>query len=410
MLNRINRQAYLNWLQTWREKQIIKVVSGVRRCGKSTLFDIYREFLLSDGVSQAQIITINFEDMEFEELKDYRKLYEYIKERLIPDKINYIFLDEIQHAAHFEKVVDSLFLKENCDVYITGSNAYFMSGELATLLSGRYVELKMMPLSFSEYFSAFNESEEVTSRQEVFNRYIRDGSFPYLLRFQLDEKESKEYLQGLYNTILINDIVMRLKISDISSFENVVRFMLHNIGNRVSPNKIANTMTSSGVKVDQRTITKYLRGLTESLLMYEAPRYNIKGKQLLSTQSKYYAVDTGFRNLLVKNRESDIGHILENIEYLELKRRGYEVYVGHMDAGEVDFVAIDGEEISYYQVSATVLEENTLNRELAPLRNIKDNYPKYLLTLDEIFKDANYEGIRKINVIDWLLNKCVLNK
>lgn len=404
-MNRINRQDYLKWLQTWRGRQIIKVVSGVRRCGKSTLFDIYRDYLLEDGVLEDQIIAVNFEDLEFEDLKDYKKLYAYIKERVLPDRMNYIFLDEIQHADHFEKVVDSFFLKENCDVYITGSNAYFMSGELATLLSGRYVELKMLPLSFSEYSSALKEKHAALTNREKFERYMRQGSFPYLLRFNLEEKESREYLQGLYSTILLNDIVARFKIADVNSFENVIKFLLHNIGSKVSPTKISNTLISSGMKIDQRTISKYLRGLTESLLMYEAPRYNIKGKQLLSTQSKYYAVDTCFRNILVKGSDSDIGHILENIVFLELKRRGFEVYVGHLDSGEVDFVAVNGNETAYFQVSATVLDEDTLVRELRPLRNLRDNYPKFLLTLDEVFKEADYEGIKKLNVIDWLLQR-----
>lgn len=403
-MNRIKREEYLGWLKKWRGKHIIKVVSGVRRCGKSTLFDIYRDYLLSDGVSAEQIIAVNFEDLEFEDLKDYKKLYTYIRERILPNQMNYIFLDEIQHAEHFEKVVDSFFLKENCDVYITGSNAYFMSGELATLLSGRYVELKMMPLSFKEYSLAMDTADLNMTNTEKFNKYIHLGSFPYLLRFDLDEKESKEYLQGLYSTILLNDIVARLKISDINSFENVVKFLLHNVGNKISPNKIANTMTSAGMKIDQRTINKYLRGLTESLLMYEAVRYNLKGKQLLSTQSKYYVVDTGFRNVLVRGKDSDIGHILENIVFLELKRRGFDVYVGCMESGEVDFVTMDGDNVAYYQVSASVLDEATLKRELAPLKSLKDNYPKYLLTLDEVFKDANYEGIKKVNVIDWLLD------
>lgn len=405
MFHRISRENDLNWLRKWKHQQIIKVVSGVRRCGKSTLFDIYKDDLLADGVSPKQIITVNFEDLEFEELKDYQKLYQYIKQRLQPDRMNYIFLDEIQHAAHFEKVVDSLFLKENCDVYITGSNAYFMSGELATLLSGRYVELKMMPLSFREYSDAVDQAELNMTKTEKFDRYVNYGSFPYLLRFSLDEKESREYLQSLYNTILLNDIVARLKISDINSFENVVKFLMHNIGNRISPTKISNTMISAGTKIDQRTINKYLHGLSDSLLMYEASRYNIKGKQLLSTQSKYYAVDTGFRGILVRGKDSDIGHILENVVFLELKRRGKEVYVGHLDTGEVDFITIDGDQIAYYQVSASTLDENTLKRELTPLRNLKDNYPKYLLTLDEVFGTANYDGIQKLNVIDWLLGE-----
>lgn len=403
----INRKEYLEWLVKWKDKQIIKVVSGVRRCGKSTLFDIYKDYLTSNGVKEQQILSINFEDMDYEDLADYKELYRYITERLLPDKMNYIFLDEIQHVENFEKAVDSLFLKENCDVYITGSNAYFMSGELATLLSGRYVELKMLPLSFKEFCDAKKDEEHILSVEDKFNQYIEFGSFPYILRFQLEGREAKEYLRDLYNTVLLKDIVARLKVTDVNTLENVTKFMLHNIGNRVSPNRIANTLKSSGCSVDQRTVDKYLRGLNDSLLMYETTRYNIKGRQFLSTQSKYYSVDTGLRNAMVKGKDSDVGHILENIIFLELKRRGFDVYVGQTENGEVDFVTIDGENITYYQVSASVLDEATLARELAPLRSLRDNYPKYLLTLDGVFREANYEGIRKLNALDWLLGKAL---
>lgn len=400
---KINRSEYLDWLIRWRGRQIIKVVSGVRRCGKSTMFDIFRSYLLNDGVRQEQITMLNFENIDYEDLTDYKKLYHYMNERLLPDQMNYIFLDEIQHVANFEKAVDSLFIKENCDVYITGSNAYFMSGELATLLSGRYVELKMLPLSFSEFCGALTETG--LSMQQKFARYLEFSSFPYVTRLGLEQRDAKEYLMDIYHTVLLKDVVARLNISDVTSLENVAKFMLHNIGNLVSPTKIANTLKSQGTKVDQKTVDKYLRGLTDSLLLYEAGRYNIKGKQYLTQQSKYYAVDIGLRNVLVRGKDSDVGHILENIVYLELLRRGYRVYVGQLSDGEVDFVAISPEETIYYQVAATTLEESTLERELAPLRKIQDNYPKYLLTLDELFNNVDYEGIKKRNVLEWLLKK-----
>lgn len=403
MLNTIERTEYLTWLKAWREQQIIKVVSGVRRCGKSTLFDIYKEWLLTENVESKQIISINFEDIEYEHLTDYHLLYDYIKSLLVPDKMNYIFLDEIQHVNSFEKVVDSLFLKDNCDVYITGSNAYFMSGELATVLSGRYVELKMLPLSFKEFCSGLGETA-LTNAQK-FNRYIENGSFPYIIKFNSTPKEAKNYLRDIYNSVLLKDIVARLKISDVTTLENVTKFMFHNIGNIVSSTKIANTLKSEGKGIDQKTVDKYLRGLTDSLMFYEAQRYNLKGKMFLKTNSKYYAVDMGLRSCLTKSSESDIGHILENIVFLELKRRGYDVYVGQLDDGEIDFVAVNGNDISYYQVSATTLDENTLNRELAPFKKVGDNYPKYLLTLDEIFGNADYNGIQKRNVLEWLLEK-----
>ena len=366
MIDRIARIEYLDWLKRWRGKQIVKVVSGVRRSGKSTLFDIYRDYLLQIGLSGEQIIMLNFENMEYEQLSDYRQLYDYVSKRLLPDRMNYIFLDEVQHVASFEKAVDSLFLKENCDVYITGSNAYFLSSDLATVLSGRYVELKMLPLSFKEYCTGLEKAGQAMAKRQMFNRYLGFGSFPYVLRCELDKREAREYLQGLYATVLLNDIVARKRITDVEQLKRVTRFMLHNIGNKTSAVRIANTLKSSGGGVDQKTVDKYIDGLTESLLLYEAARYNIKGKQYLTTQPKYYAVDIGLRNMLVSGKESDIEHILENIVYLELLRRGYEVYVGEIDDGEVDFVAKNGEGIEYYQVAATTLDEATLNRELAP--------------------------------------------
>lgn len=390
-------------MQNWKEQQIIKVVSGVRRCGKSTLFELYRDWLLENGISKEQIISINFEDIVFEPLCDYHTLYQYITGRLVSDKMNYIFLYEIQNVSQFEKVVDSLFLKENCDVYMTGSNAYFMSGELATFLSGRYVELKMLPLSFKEFCSGLG-SEANMSNAQKFNLYLKNSSFPYLMKYKRTDNEIRDYLSDIYNTVLLKDIVARLKVSDVTTLENVAKFLLHNIGNLVSTSKITNTLKSAGKGADQKTIDKYMRGLIDSLIIYEAPRYNIKGKMFLKTNSKYYTVDIALRNMLVKSAESDIGHILENIVYLELMRRGYKVYVGHLDSGEIDFIAMSGKDISYFQVSATTLEESVLQRELAPLKRIEDNYPKYLLTLDELFDNIDYNGIKKCNVLEWLLS------
>lgn len=390
-------------MQNWKEQQIIKVVSGVRRCGKSTLFELYRDWLLENGISKEQIISINFEDIVFEPLCDYHTLYQYITGRLVSDKMNYIFFDEIQNVSQFEKVVDSLFLNENCDVYMTGSNAYFMSGELATFLSGRYVELKMLPLSFKEFCSGLG-SEANMSNAQKFNLYLKNSSFPYLMKYKRTDNEIRDYLSDIYNTVLLKDIVARLKVSDVTTLENVAKFLLHNIGNLVSTSKITNTLKSAGKGADQKTIDKYMRGLIDSLIIYEAPRYNIKGKMFLKTNSKYYTVDIALRNMLVKSAESDIGHILENIVYLELMRRGYKVYVGHLDSGEIDFIAMSGKDISYFQVSATTLEESVLQRELAPLKRIEDNYPKYLLTLDELFDNIDYNGIKKCNVLEWLLS------
>lgn len=403
-MQKIRRQAYLDWLIRHKDKQLIKVVSGVRRCGKSTLFDIYREYLLQNGVEEKQITLLNFEDVENEDLTNYRSLYEYIKSRLLSDRVNYIFLDEVQHVEQFEKTVNSLFLRENCDVHITGSNAYFMSGELATRLSGRYVELKMLPLSFAEFCLGLPKDEQALTRNEKFNLYLERSSFPYVLRYHYGPKEAREYLRDIYNTVLLKDIVARLRVADVNMLENVTKFLLHNIGNRVSPSKIANTLKSQGKGIDQKTVDRYIRGLTDSLMIYEAVRYNIKGKQFLTQQNKYYVVDVALRNILVRGTDSDIGHILENVVYLELLRRGYEVSIGQLDDGsEVDFVAVSPDSTTYYQVSASTLAEDTLQRELAPFRKIPDNYPKYLLTLDEVFGNADYEGIQKKNVLEWLL-------
>lgn len=403
-MRRLEREDYLDWLIRQKDKQIIKVVTGVRRCGKSTIFEIYQDYLLGNGVLPEQIIAINFENIEYENLLDYRSLYQYIKERLLPDKMNYIFLDEIQHVEQYQKAVDSLFLKENCDVYITGSNAYFMSGELATLLTGRYAELSMMPLSFREFCEGLDGERRGMSLNEKFNLYVATGSFPYVLKYQYGVSEAQEYMRGIYSTILLNDVVKRQKVADVNMLEAVTKFMMHNIGNRTSPTTIANTMTSNQKKIDPKTVDRYIRGLTDSLLFYEARRYNIKGKEFLNTINKYYVCDVSLRNMLVGGKESDAGHILENIVYLELKRRGYEVYVGQMGTdGEVDFAAIRNGAPEYYQVAQTTLDEKVLQRELDPLKKIHDNYPKYLLTLDEVFGEMNYDGIQKKNVLKWLL-------
>ena len=408
---RIDRKEYLDFLVKSKDRQIIKVVSGVRRCGKSTLFEIYKDFLLENGVAKNQIISINFEDMDYEELTDYKKLYEYIKSKMIGDKKNYIFLDEIQHVDKFEKVVDSLFIKENTDLYITGSNAYFMSSELATLLSGRYIELKMLPLSFKEYYQAKLEYEKMEQKEnrisktliQYYNEYIVNSSFPYTLQLDSDLKNIHEYLSGIYNSVLLKDIIARLKISDVMRLESVVKYIFDNIGNLTSLSKIANTLTSMGRKTDAKTIEKYIRGLTDSLLVHEVSRYNIKGKEFLSTLSKYYVTDLGLRQMILGNRNIDMGHILENVIYLELLRRKGNVYVGQFDKNEIDFVVINSNEIEYYQVALTVLDENTLKRELDAFKNIKDNYPKYLITLDDVMVNTDYDGIKVVNALEWLL-------
>lgn len=396
----IQREQYLDFLRRHKDQDVIKVVSGVRRCGKSTLFELFKQELLDSGVKQNQIISINFEDLEFEPLQEYHALHEYIVERLIPDTSVYVFLDEVQHVPQFEKVVGSLFIKPNVDIYITGSNAYFMSSDIATLLTGRYVQIEMLPLSFKEFHSAY--SQQNLSDMEIYNLYIEHSSFPRLVRVE-DDESIDEYLESILNTVVLKDIVTRLKITDVPLLLDIIKYLLANIGSLINPTKIANTLTSYGRKTDNKTVEKYLQGLKDGLLIYEVDRFDVKGKALLQRNAKYYVVDSAFRKFLLSRTDSDRGHILENIVYLELVRRGYRVYVGHLQNGEIDFVAKKPHRLEYYQVSYTVMEDTTLRRELSPLEQLDDNYPKYLLTMDVLHKTDNHNGIEQKNVLDWLL-------
>lgn len=395
----IERQRYNEKLRAYRDKQIIKVITGVRRCGKSTLLRQYRDYLKTQGVEDNRIVFINFEDYDFAALRNPDKLYAYIKERLVEGEMNYIFLDEIQQVSEFWQIVDSLYIKDNVDLYITGSNAYMLSSELATLLSGRYVEISMLPLSFAEYVASMGDTSDLSRK---YTDYIVNGSFPYTLELREHSGQIKDYLDAVYNTIVVKDVASRKKIGDTMMLESVTRFIFDNIGNSLSTKKIADTMTSDGRKIDVKTVEKYIGALKESYIIYQAKRYNIKGKQYLKTLDKYYVVDIGMRYMLLGSRSTDVGHILENIVYLELIRRGYEVYVGKVDDAEVDFVAIYSGRPSYFQVAATVRDENTLKRELAPLQKIKDHYSKFILTLDDD-PEADYDGIIRINAFDWLL-------
>ena len=396
----IQREQYLAFLRRHKDQDVIKVVSGVRRCGKSTLFELFKQELLASGVKANQIISINFEDLEYEPLQEYHALHEYIVERLIPDIPMYVFLDEVQHVVQFEKVVGSLFIKPNVDIYITGSNAYFMSSDIATLLTGRYVQVEMLPLSFKEFHSAY--SQQNLSDMDIYNLYIEHSSFPRLVHVE-DDESIDEYLESILNTVVLKDIVTRLKITDVPLLLDIIKYLLANIGSLINPTKIANTLTSYGRKTDNKTVEKYLQGLKDGLLIYEVDRFDVKGKALLQRNAKYYVVDSAFRKFLLSRTDSDRGHILENIVYLELVRRGYRVYVGHLQNGEIDFVAKKPHRLEYYQVSYTVMEDTTLRRELSPLEQLDDNYPKYLLTMDVLHKTDNHNGIEQKNVLDWLL-------
>ena len=396
----IQREQYLAFLRRHKDQDVIKVVSGVRRCGKSTLFELFKQELLASGVKANQIISINFEDLEYEPLQEYHALHEYIVKRLIPDIPMYVFLDEVQHVVQFEKVVGSLFIKPNVDIYITGSNAYFMSSDIATLLTGRYVQVEMLPLSFKEFHSAY--SQQNLSDMDIYNLYIEHSSFPRLVHVE-DDESIDEYLESILNTVVLKDIVTRLKITDVPLLLDIIKYLLANIGSLINPTKIANTLTSYGRKTDNKTVEKYLQGLKDGLLIYEVDRFDVKGKALLQRNAKYYVVDRAFGKFLLSRTDSDRGHILENIVYLELIRRGYRVYVGHLQNGEIDFVAKKPHRLEYYQVSYTVMEDTTLRRELSPLEQLDDNYPKYLLTMDVLHKTDNHNGIEQKNVLDWLL-------
>ena len=398
-MERISREKYLSILKNFKDQQIIKVITGIRRCGKSTLFILFQNYLLNNGVNKEQIISINFEDIDYEELLDYKALYKYIKERLIPNKMNYIFLDEIQNVPNYQKAVDSLFIKNNVDLYLTGSNAYLLSGEIATLLSGRYIEIQMLPLSFKEYVSYFNDKTDLSRK---YTDYLINSSFPYTLELNGSKKNIREYLGGIYSTVVLKDIIARKNINDVFMLESIIRFMFDNIGNLCSIKKIADTMTSDGRKITSPTVENYLSALVDSYILYKVRRYDIKGKQYLKTGEKYYVVDIGLRYYLLGTKKVDMGHILENIIYLELLRRGYEIYIGKVGSTEVDFIAINDEGIEYYQVALTVHDEKTLERELYPLNSISDHNPKYLLTLDDD-PPTSHNGIKQLNAIDWLL-------
>ena len=397
----IYRKDYISFLEKWKNKQIIKVITGIRRCGKSTLLKMFRDKLIAEGVNNTQITWINFEDLDNEPYLAYGALYAHIKSRLQNGKMNYLFFDEIQLVENFPKVIDSLFLLDNVDIYLTGSNAYMLSGEIATLLTGRYVEIKMHPLSFKEYASAYPDT---TSPETIYRNYITYGAFPYVLQLHEDKEQTRDYLTALYNTIVLKDVVARRKIADVLMLESVVRFLADNIGNLTAVKRISDALTSAGRKISTHTVENYLSALIDCFIFYPVWRYDTKGMQFLKTGQKYYLADIGLRTAIVGSKSGDLGHILENIIYLELLRRGGEVYVGKTENAEIDFVVIRGEMKTYYQVALSVRDENTLNREISSLQNIPDHFPKFLLTMDND-PLITHNGIQQIYALDWLLGK-----
>ena len=398
-----NRDLYLNKLIAFKDITLIKVITGMRRCGKSTLLELFNRYLLKSNVSPNNIIRMNFESLEFDYIKSYKDLYLYVKERVIKSEKTYILLDEIQQVEYWEKAVNSFLVDFDVDIYITGSNAYLLSSELSTLLSGRYVEIKMLPLSFKEYLD-FNEYKAGEDKSEYFNSYLEFGGLPAITDIKDRPETIKPFLSGIYNTVIMKDVVQRNAVRDAALLENVMRFVASNIGSPVSTKKISDYLTSAGRKTSSDTIDNYLKMLESAFIIYKANRYDLKGKLHLKTLEKYYIVDTGIRNELLGFRNVDYGHILENVVYLELLRRGYEVYVGKVGTLEVDFVATKADKKVYYQVSATILTEETKERELKSLRNIQDHYEKVVLTMDKTFiKD--YDGIKNINIIEFLLEE-----
>lgn len=403
------RKNYLNKLILWKDQEIIKVITGIRRCGKSTLLKQFQDYLRDNGVKDEQIISINFEDLKFEDLLDYKSLYKYVESKILPNQKMYIFFDEIQKVSSFEKAVDSLYIKENLDVYITGSNAYMLSSDLSTLLSGRYVEISMLPLSFKEVYE-----EKGGDKEEGFNQYLKYGGFPYLMNIPLDDEQLNMYLEGIYNTVIVKDIEERenrkyidpnkRKVTNIVLLKSIAKYLASAIGSIISVKNVTGYLTSTGRKVSSATVDDYMEALREAFIFYSVERFDISGKKILKTLNKWYIVDLALRDYMLPKKTYDLGFSLENTVYFELLRRGYRVFVGKTELSEIDFVTQKNNEIIYYQVTASMLDQATFEREMAPLKNIKDNYKKVVLTLDK-FTQGNYEGIEVINVIDWLLKE-----
>jgi len=402
IIKMIERGSYLKLLKQLKDQNIIKVITGIRRCGKSTLLEAFMKELLNEGIAPENIIFLNFEERENLHLTNWTILYDEIIAKVISNKKYYVFLDEVQLINNFERLINSIFTKKNIDLYITGSNAYLLSSELATLLTGRYISINLQPYSFKEYASAYSE-EKNTDR--LFRKYINESCFPEAVTLsKIDGNLVNAYLQSIYDTVIIKDISQRHSLRNVDNLHRVVSFLFDSIGSYVSPTNIAAQLNhNSQKKISHNTIIKYLEFLTQSYILYSAPRYDIRGKELLSTNGKYYVVDLGLKNISATNKyESDLGRKLENIVFFELVRRGGKVYVGKHDDREIDFVVQRANnEREYYQISYTVTDEKTFNREISAFDRINDNYPKFLLTMD--YDNVSIRGIQKINIIDWLL-------
>ena len=403
----INRPIYLEQLIQHKDKDLIKIITGIRRSGKSSILDLFHKYLVDSGVKEKNIIHINLESLKYRNLKDYISFYDYVKKKIAKKGKTYLIFDELQSIEYWEKAIESFRIDYDVDIYITGSNAYFLSTELSTLLSGRYVEISVMPLSFKEFLDFYNFKNKV-SIEEKFQKFLQFGGMPVLREYEFDEIRSNQVLEGIYSTVLIKDILMRVNSTDQNTLQKIILYLCSNIGSITSPNNIGNVLSAEG-NIDKKknniagkTVEKYISYLRNAFFFYQISRYDIKGRQLLKTLGKNYIIDLGFRNMLLGYRDTDRGHILENIVFLELIRRNYKVYIGKIGDIEVDFVAEKPNEKIYIQVTESMLSKETAERELRPLQNIQDNYEKIILSLDRNYINS-YAGIKNLNLIDWLL-------
>lgn len=405
MVELINRPEYLNQLIQNRDVNLVKIVTGIRRCGKSSLLDLFHQYLLDDGIRESNIIHMNLESLRYRELSDYISFYDYVSQRITGSGRTYLIFDELQVIEHWEKAIESFRLDFDVDIYITGSNAYLLSTEFSTLLSGRYVEIRMLPLSFKEFLD-FYEFEQNVSIEEKFQRYLQFGGMPVLREYRFNEAGINQALEGIYSTVILRDILQRNNQADERVLQKIILFLCSNIGSINSPNKIGNVLSDEGNiqggNIAGKTVSRYISMLQSAFVFYSVGRYDIKGKQLLKTLGKNYIIDIGFRNMLLGYRDTDRGHILENIVFLELIRRGYRVYIGKTGEAEVDFVAEKPDDKIYIQVTETMQSPETRRRELRPLQQIADNYEKIILSMDRSYINS-YEGIKSLYLIDWLL-------
>ena len=399
----INREIYMNKLLAYKNTEFIKVITGIRRCGKSSLLKLFMEKLLEDNPN-TNVIYMNFESFKFDNIVNYRDMYNEISKKIRPTERNYILLDELQRIEEWEKAVNALKVDFDTDIYITGSNAYLLSSELSTYLSGRYVEIKVLPLSFKEYLE-FTNKEDTKTIEEKFIEYIKFGGMPGIITLKDEENLYENAVKGIYNTVFMKDVIERNKVVDATLLEKILKFLMSNIGSLISAKKIADFLTSQGTKITHNTVLNYIQMLENAYIIYRVPRYDIKGKEVLKTLEKYYIVDTGIRNIILGFRDADFGHLIENIVYFELIRRGYEVTIGKKDMLEVDFIATNANEKKYYQVTYAMLDQNVKKREIEVLNSINDNYEKTVITMDKLYSNTSIEGIKIKYLIDFLLEE-----